>query len=411
MIRNVRTLASLIFAGLARFVGVCVSLLVPKSRHVWIIGSWDGHRFADNSKWLFLWYHADPSRLDGNTLTWISRSRTIVQRLQQHGLPVQYLWSARGLWLSLRAGVHIFDSDSRGTAPWSARHAFSVNLFHGIALKHIGRDIQSGRSPILRANQGSRLERIALSFLCPWFTEQYSAVTASSLANAEVMQSAFRSEHPPWVTGLPRNDVLGMSMSDFKCSFFPFEHLPAKADERTVLYMPTFRDHERTSRKIPIPWQQLQDLLEATGSRLVLRLHSLDAAAVPDLATYSRIQLDRPDNDPYPLLRNADVLISDYSSVMFDFLIVDRPVILYCYDEEQYTSHARGLYYSLRDVAPGSIAGDASALMVQLADVLRSPLDTFASRRQEIRDFLVSTPAGESCAAVDRHLRSRPAHR
>lgn len=398
--RRLAKLLPMTVAGLMRMVGRAISLVTPKNRSTWIIGSWDGHRFADNAKWLFLWYHADQSRLGGCTLTWLSRSRHIVATVRELGLPAVWTWSPKGMLLSVRAGVQILDSDSRGTAPWSIADCVSVNLFHGIALKHIGADIRTPGNLYTSANYGSLPARLALWFLAPWFSERYTATVASSESNARTMASAFPRTSAVWNCGLPRNDTLVLDDHQLEKTFGIRLSRTRNHADRTVVYMPTFRDYDRSGRELPLPWGALEDLLERHSARLVLRLHSNDAARTPRLAANSRVSFHASSEDPYLLLRKTDVLVTDYSSIMFDYLLTDRPVILYCYDLDTYTTQARGLYYSLDDIAPGPIAHTESELLLHLDDALAGRHGEYTTRRARTRSLMHSSVTDSRCKAV-----------
>lgn len=398
--RRLRKLIPLLLAAIVRPIGRIASTLVKKDKLTWIIGSWDGTRFADNSKWLFLWYHARPERLGPHSLTWISRSRRVVRSLRNAGLPAEWLWSLKGITLSLRAGLHILDADSRGIAPWSLSDAVSVNLFHGIALKHIGADIHIEGNIYSAAHHGSGLQRLAVRLLAPWIAEKYTAVIASSPGNAQVMRTAFPDSTYVFVCGLPRNDVLTARDDTLLGIHESGARGSSAATARTVVYMPTFRDFAREGRSIPLPWRGLEELLEEFDATLVLRLHPNDAATVPRLHAASRISVHPSAEDPYLLLRNADVLVTDYSSVMFDYVLTDRPIILYCYDRQEYLTRARGMYYALEDIAPGPLADDEDSLLRQLRFTLSGHDTGSSARREKVRRLLHTEHPEGSCAAV-----------
>jgi len=71
--------------------------------------------------------------------------------------------------------------------------------------------------------------------------------------------------------------------------------------------------------------------------------------------------------DPYPLLKYTDCLITDYSSIFIDFLLLDRPIIFFPYDLADYNSN-EGSYYKYNSITPGNMVENSS----ELKDVLRS---------------------------------------
>jgi CDP-glycerol glycerophosphotransferase (TagB/SpsB family) len=147
-----------------------------------------------------------------------------------------------------------------------------------------------------------------------------------------------------------------------------------------LFYMPTFRDwRNNADRVIPIDWKALDALLLAHGGALFCKLHPNDQARLPDLAGLSRVHLVPSTVDPYPVLRHTDALISDYSSIFFDYLLLDRPLVFYPYDLEDYRKYSRALYDDYDTVTPGPKAYDVDGLQRTLTALLSS-YDQHASR-------------------------------
>ncbi|PSQ45737.1 hypothetical protein BRD15_10950 [Halobacteriales archaeon SW_6_65_15] len=120
-------------------------------------------------------------------------------------------------------------------------------------------------------------------------------------------------------------------------------------------------------------------------------------------ADLSRV-LELPENtDVYPLLRHADALVTDYSSVYFDYLLLDRPVAFYAFDRDRYESE-RGFYFDYEAVAPGPVA-DGFAELLDALDRLLDGIeddasDSFADRRREVRASLLGDAASNRRAAA-----------
>lgn len=154
--------------------------------------------------------------------------------------------------------------------------------------------------------------------------------------------------------------------------------------------MPTFRDWGNTAdRVIPIDWERLDRALQAHSGVLYCKLHPGDRAGLPDLSRFSTIRLLPSSMDPYPLLRHTHALITDYSSIFFDYLLLDRPVVFYPYDLDAYRTRSRGLYDDYDAVTPGPKAYDAPGFERLLTDLLSSydaHLATHARERAAVRD-------------------------
>jgi CDP-glycerol glycerophosphotransferase len=93
------------------------------------------------------------------------------------------------------------------------------------------------------------------------------------------------------------------------------------------------------------------------------------------------------DPDPYPLLGLTDVLITDYSSIMLDYLVLDRPVILFAFDYAEYFSKV-GFYYEYRGFVPGDIASTANELFELVLAELKDGARSSAQRRRCVEKVL-----------------------
>jgi CDP-glycerol glycerophosphotransferase len=151
-----------------------------------------------------------------------------------------------------------------------------------------------------------------------------------------------------------------------------------------VLYAPTFREAlPHSGRAAPSPLA-LDRWIEQLGDThyLLLRPHylnrySLNRNHAPYLMDVSGI------DEVSELYRLADVLITDYSSTMFDYLWLDKPVVIYAPDYEQYADEDRGVYFDLRADSPGPFCEDDE----RLYDVLRDLPTTWPALLPAMRLF------------------------
>ena len=151
-------------------------------------------------------------------------------------------------------------------------------------------------------------------------------------------------------TGYPRTDAIMNKDNDF-CSQLK-KQLNIPLDKKIVLYAPTWRELNNFDLKI-----NLDSFMNTLGDDyiLVIRIHYLSASGyiipekfknVIDLTSYSNIE------DLYQI---SDILVTDYSSVMFDYALTGKPIIFYTYDLNEYEENLRGVYFDLKTEAPGPI--------------------------------------------------------
>ncbi|MGM0589730.1 MAG: CDP-glycerol glycerophosphotransferase family protein [Bacteroidota bacterium] len=326
-----------------------LSGFVPRDKSVWIFGSWNGTRFADNSKWFYLYCNAKEDV--GYKYIWISKSRHIVQKLREHEYQAYYLYSLTGLYYCLRGGVYIFDSYSRDISYWLSRNARKVLLQHGVPIKKIGRDIDNPHNLIYKCYHGNWWEQLILRILQPWWVETYDLIPATSEYCSQCFRSAFavdKLETP--VTGFSRNDVLfNQSLIELQIDNHKGINNEFKKYDSLVLYMPTFRDTDRDNRKIPIDWKRMNELFKKYNALFLLKLHPNERFDL-DLNAYSHIEKLAPSIDVYAMLRDVDILITDYSSISMDYMNMDGCVFFYVYDKEDYITKDRSLYIDLDEV-------------------------------------------------------------
>lgn len=115
-----------------------VSFITPRSKKVWIFGSTFGKRFADNSRYFYL--YINQFKKSEIRAIWISHDNKIVKFLKENGLEAYYYRSLKGIYYCLRGYVYIFDNYSKDISFWLSGGAVKVNLWHGSGNKKTNYD-------------------------------------------------------------------------------------------------------------------------------------------------------------------------------------------------------------------------------------------------------------------------------
>ena len=129
----------------------------------------------------------------------------------------------------------------------------------------------------------------------------------------------------------------------------------------------------------------------------MLKLHPFLAARMSGLSAPNILQVS-PVSDIYPLLSHFDVLLTDYSSIFFDYLLLDRPIVFYPYDMDSYRS-GRELLFDYDAMTPGPRAVDFDGLLAVIEATLTQP-DTFAAERKRVTDLVHDHRDGRSMARL-----------
>lgn len=272
-----------------------------------------------------------------------------------------------------------------------------LNLWHGIPLKKIGMEQKN-------------LSWFTRKYYKYFFADNYEGVVTTSSHLVDIMSRSFLVEPDRIkVWGQPRNDVLFSSNSEGKGleEIFSGELPPY---EKVVLYAPTFRDHEPTQL---FPFQDMDrerlcQWLEEKKIFLCIRLHLYDQTGYQWLRELdcpgSRIRFLNEDRvvDIMEVLKEFDLLITDYSSIYMDYLLTGKPVLFLPYDQEAYLKE-RGMNFPYEQVTPGPKPKTFQEFLNSMEDLLYNH-DGYVRQRESVNDFLnkIQKPC---CADICKHTR------
>jgi CDP-glycerol glycerophosphotransferase (TagB/SpsB family) len=389
------------FRFLARFYLLPIYWLsgfVPRRRDLWVFGSWGGYRFADNAAAFFM--HCQRTVGDDIELVWISRKPSIVRDLRDRNLKAHWIWSPKGIATCLRAGIHFCDSYPKDTNFWLGRGAERINLWSGVPLKVIQRDHDNPRNRHYRLFHGFWLERWFLSMMMPWHVLRPDMIIATSIECGEITKRAFALEPGKVpVTGFPRNDVLfhpDQSVSGPDASLPKLLSNAIESGRKVILYLPTFRDSGKSYMNMD--WDRLDDLMERLGATFFVKTHPADRLK-NDIDCVNVHQLPQL-IDVYDLLPRTDILISDYSSIIFDYMLLERPIIYYTPDLDEFVDSSRALNFHPREVAVGPMCESFEELLAAIDRIIHGGIAGYEARFEEVFPRLHQFRDGESSQRI-----------
>jgi CDP-glycerol glycerophosphotransferase len=261
----------------------------------------------------------------------------------------------RYLWAMGRASVWV---SNQNMPAWMRRPdlTFYLQTWHGTPLKRMLHDLETvvGRDP----GYVSRVDRMI---------GEWSLLLAQSPWAAERLRSAFHYDGDVLEVGYPRNDALADGTTADRAERLR-KRLGLAASKKVLLYAPTFRDDQRVGRRFTfeIP-MDLGALAAAIGDEyeVVVRLHPIIRGKV---RLPWGVHEAGPGFEMEDLLAAADVLVTDYSSVMFDYAVLERPMIFFVPDLEKYRDTLRGFYLDFEAIAPGPLARTTAELVAALGE-------------------------------------------
>lgn len=176
--------------------------------------------------------------------------------------------------------------------------------------------------------------------------------------STEIFRSAFQFKKTFIESGYPRNDFLHKKNRNEEMLKIK-ERLGINKDKKIILYAPTWRDNSFYAKgkykfNMVLDLESLKNQL-CNEYILILRMHYLVSENI-NLTEYKEFAYDFSDhNDIRELYLISDILITDYSSVFFDFAGLKRPILFYVPDIEFYRDNLRGFYYDFEKCAPGPL--------------------------------------------------------
>ena len=251
-----------------------------------------------------------------------------------------------------------------------------INTWHGTPLKTLGKDVKFSYG-----NSRNVCKNLLQTdyFLSP------NKYTTDIFLKSNDVDSIFSGKIIE--NGYPRIDL---AFSDDKNKEKLYNKLEISKDKKTILYAPTFRGSHIGASASDEIFQSFVQLLEEKFSNqynILIKLHHINASKK------SSIQIVPDSFDTNEILGITDILITDYSSIAFDFFVLRKPIIYYAFDFDSYFEN-RGTYFDMQEM-PGAICYTENEV-VQTIDTI----DNFMENRVETYDKAIE----KFCKYEDGHV-------
>ena len=368
-----------------------------RDKNCWAFGEWFGDRCNDNSFYLANYVAKNEPEI---SIYWIAKKNCSGTELLDPRIKVVEMDSAEAKQILSRAGAAFVNEgvqDLSGDFLNYSSGAVIVNLWHGVPWKKIGMDSYSGVA-------GKLYSKLVLSL------QSYSYVVTSSEVCSNALKSAFLIKDSDKLirSGLPRNSLFYDPKETAACrkqliSFLDDRYGGIDDETKIITYMPTFRDRNEkiVDLKSTDISRQLNDCLRMHNAVLLQKAHYVSQKR--DSREKLKDDLDRilylDEYASQELLAASDILITDYSSCFFDFLILDRPIIHFLYDYDYYANKDRGLYYTCEEPACGDIAANVDQLRDSIVENLENP-DKNRALRDRMRKKHIIYDSKDCCRII-----------
>jgi len=348
-----------------------------RDKNVWLFGEWFGEKCCDNS---FYFANYVAKNHPDIKVCWIAKDGADISRLANN-IQVLQMDSNEAHELMYIAGVAFMnqgyvDLDSKNNNYLSG--ALVINLWHGVPWKFLGK----------KKCDRTLFEKIYL------FVNKFLRNTDYYLATSDffndICESAFDTTPSHLLyAGYPRNSGFydAAYINDSRSKIIN-EYADDK-DATIITYMPTFRDKNSDVFSFAeMNNKSFEDWLSVNNIIIIEKMHyvSEHRKKCTSIQT-SRVKQYRG-VDGQELLAATDILITDYSSCFFDFLILDRPIIHFLYDYEYYKNSDRGLFMPKEEAACGDIAQSEEQLIEFIISNFNDKTKNKLLREKQVKKYM-----------------------
>jgi len=358
--------------------------------------------------WTFIWAfkkkktiaHKGRSRLAKRLLAKEGVTTSVIRELEQYSRAKTVAYNSPKFYRTLAMSKYWVTNSRVQEGLWPEKNHVYVQSWHGTPLKRLGADLDYSSNALYNTKQ-----------IAKQYTEEGEKMTyllSPSEYYTEKMKSAFAIDSKSKVKiiqeGYPRNDFLvnhtGEDVKRIK------KQLDIDPEKKVLLYAPTWRDDQYDLRK-GYTYKTGADfdlLKEQLGDEWVIlfRAHYFIASRF-DFSEYEGFIYNVSKySDINELYIASDILITDYSSVFFDYSVLQRPIIFFMYDKEQYASELRGFYLDL-DELPGDIVETTEGVVEVLHDISTYE-KRYAQDLKKFRNKFSSKDDGSSSKRVVEHI-------
>ena len=367
--------------------GWCIrplSFMTPRSKGKWVIGNKTG--WGDNSKYLRI--HLEENCPVPEKVFWIAANKVERDLVRSKGLKAYRKWSLKGLYHCLTSGVYVFSGNVADINYWTSGRAKKINLWHGVGLKKLGMKQSDVYDP----------NNLVTRILTPFFYDEPTYFIAPSDMMADHFAECYRlKERTILKVGYPRCDFLMKEDAELQKIIAKYESAETselisklKRYKKVFIYMPTFRDDQYDFiKESGLDFKYLNEVLKDLDSFLLLKLHPATRLGDVNPEEFDHILAIDKKQDIYPILPYTDVLITDYSSIYYDYVLMEnKEVILFPFDYDRYVTKSRDFAYDYLTYTPGTKAWKSE----ELYDCIKKE----NKLKQVERDFVIKSFWGDN---------------
>lgn len=375
--RKFITLIKLIFSWI---IIVPLSCILPKTNNRIIFIGRFGNTFDGNLKYFFNYLYSNKENFNIEPF-FLVEDLELFNELKKEYKNIIFYPSIKTKYLMLKAKTIVVDGNEwpSSNKVFYLFNSLKVQVWHGNGMKTIGLQKKNYNEKMLTKFK----QKIFLKFPI------YDVVIFPSEHQAKIRGDAFNKKDI-LINGQPRNDIL---FNNKKAVLYGSDHeminyvTEMKNKEyKIVLYTPTWRIVNKTSQnrlEENLNFDKIAEFCEANKIIFIIKLHPKDDLNYK-YPKESVICEYNKRKDIYPLLPLVDVLITDYSSIYMDYILLDRPIIFFPYDYDNYINKERILKYDYNKITPGGKSYTTDELIEEIRNILVFNIDEFKFERAKV---------------------------
>lgn len=327
---------------------------LPRKDNLVFFESFLGKNYSDNPKYIY--EYLDAHYPEYKTV-WSFNEKTRIpgkaKQVQRFSLRYFYTLARAKYWVNNSRMPYYLQKRKEGVY---------LQTWHGTPLKRLVFDMDD---VYLAGSQDYKANFYTQS-------RRWDYLNSANAFSTEIFQRAFQYDNPMLEYGYPRNDILYKKNNTDDIMNLK-KKLGIPTDKKVVLYAPTWRDDDYVARgqynfNLEL---DLKDMQKQLGEQyiIIVRTHSL-VSEMLDLSTYEGFAFNFSNYDDIAeLYLVSDIMITDYSSVFFDYANLKRPILFFTFDLEKYRDKLRGFYLDIENELPGPLLKTSDEVMNAIKNI------------------------------------------
>lgn len=402
IVRNTKHRMKNILFKISRFSFYWIFTLVPKKKNLWVFSGFAKKSYMDNTQYLYEYIVKNHPEINA---VWLTLNDKVYNQLIKENMPCYKMNSFAGFWAMARAKLAI--SDHFKMSDYTPRYGYNartklVNLWHGVGPKSmipIGDTLPNTTVPGARLSSdilvndndnifNKLIKHIKYIFIAPFreLFEEYYGMVCPGQPFRDIVAN-------PWK--IPADSQLACG---YPRNIITYENINKKPERYKILYAPTYRWEPMTELSMVKDFikniAKINEVLEKIDATFAFRLHphtwrNYASRINRAISAYPRFEVSS-EKDIYASLHEYSQIITDYSSIGYDFLITQRPVIYFAFDIDTFESSETTFNMPYKENCAGDITKTWEETITSIEDNYRNPQRHKELRRELLEKFFPS---------------------